>query len=1391
MRNIFLVIAVLVCTALSAQTTTENYVKTTSYQTEVKEGEQSQVLESDKIVSVNYVDGLGRAKQSVAVRAGGQRQDTNILDWTDDWTAGGGHTPLFNMNGQSVDNQRIYGTNPFGEQSLLWRCGNDTNNDADGGWNTDYIPVDKNVAYRYTVWVKRTGSQNGNTYHGTRNVNNLSGTANNNPYFLVGDMPNLNQWYLLVGVIHPHTYTGGNSGISGVYDINGTKVKNGNDFKWRNNTTTSQFRSYLYYATDVNVKQYFWNPVLTKVDGNGAPINQLIQQSKPKDIITHYEYDDYGRQTREYLPYASDQTQNGAIYTDPLAELNSFYNTPKYQNTTNPYSETVVEPSPLNRPLKQAAPGLDWKAKTLGDDHTIKLDRRTNVAADDVVYFKVDFYAGNTVIPMLQKVGDYPENELFVNITKDENWVAADGKNHTTEEYTDKLGRVVLKRTFNSPEPSGGDGGAHDTYYVYDDFGNLTYVLPPKVNVIDGVSTTELNELGYQYKYDSRNRLVEKKIPGKGWEYIIYNKLDQPILTQDPVQRPKREWLFTKYDVFGRVVYTGLYKYPIVTTRAGLQQAIDAAATVAQFETKKTSYTTIAGTGMYYSNDAYPQNGIVQIYTINYYDNYTFDRDGMNKPTTVYGVNTTNSTKGLATGSKVRVLGTNQWITTVTAYDIKGQVIWTGTRNDYLDTTDKAEMQLDFTGKPLKVKTNHTKGSNAAIVTTDTFTYDHMGRLLTQKQQINNQAEELIAHNVYDELGQLESKKVGNAEQAPLQTVDYKYNIRGWLTDINDVNNIGDDLFTFKINYDTPTHAAKALYNGNISETEWKTANDNTKRWYRYDYDPLNRIKSAIDNTTDNRYSLSNINYDKNGNIMNLKRNGHVTINGWGTFYGVMDDLDYRYDAGNKLLKVIDNGSDGYGFKDGTNTNNDFVYDANGNMTVDNNKDITSITYNHLNLPEQISIKTVTPGGKFGEIVSYNTINYVYDATGAKLRKRVVNNALTNITEYTGNYIYNASYSNNLPPGPYNSDETKLTFFNHPEGYTEPESDGTFMYIYQHKDHLGNIRLSYSDKDNDGKIDVLRNNADVDGDGDFAQEILEEKNYYPFGLQHKGYNNTITGRKHNYGFVGKEENNELGLGWLDFGARNYDASLGRWMNLDPLAEQMRRHSPYNYAFDNPIYFMDPDGMAPSDRWQKGTDGTLTWVNSDGGDTTDYVDTVDENGNITSTEEIVVETTEQECSSCEVDINFKRPGSRFSMKAGGDPRIQEADLGDATGEVADAIMQEAGVSPIVAVVILAVLNPKKAAKKMSDYKRLARKNKGRAKSVQNVETDVTKSEFGSNLEANGYKKSVSKDGKATNYNNGSNNYSVRDNSKTTGKPSADYSKNGGKTTLKIRLENDPE
>ena len=134
-----------------------------------------------------------------------------------------------------------------------------------------------------------------------------------------------------------------------------------------------------------------------------------------------------------------------------------------------------------------------------------------------------------------------------------------------------------------------------------------------------------------------------------------------------------------------------------------------------------------------------------------------------------------------------------------------------------------------------------------------------------------------------------------------LQTIDYAYNVRGWLKQINEPGNLGSDLFGFAINYNDPTEnlGATALYNGNISETLWETANDDTKRAYGYQYDALNRITAGKYNL-DDHYDLSGITYDKMGNILGLTRRGHTALDGNGlvTTYGDMDVLAYTYDAG-------------------------------------------------------------------------------------------------------------------------------------------------------------------------------------------------------------------------------------------------------------------------------------------------------------------------------------------------------------------------------------------------------------------------------------------------------------------------------------------------------------
>lgn len=940
----------------------------------------------------------------------------------------------------------------------------------------------------------------------------------------------------------------------------------------RNYVLTRTFQVETQTGNVLNNKDVIEN--ITYFDGLGRAMQNIAIKQSPlqKDIVTYMTYDAYGRMEKEYLPYASTQN-NGAYVSDALTGTNNYYTTHYASDvnvaTPNPYSEKTFEASPLNRVFEQAAPGEDWKktnthitGRTYSNGHTLKMDYESNTLADEVRIFSVNTsFANNTYTPTLLGGGNYYQTgELIKMVTKDENWTSTDGSNHTTEEYTNGEGQVILKRTYADVDLNSdgdfNDAGEsqvrHDTYYVYDDFGNLTYVLPPKVDAslatLAAVQNS-LDDLGYQYKYDHRNRMVEKKVAGKGWESIVYDKLDRPVLTQDALMATKDEWLFTKYDAFGRVAYTGMYTS--TANRTSLQTTVDSHSMVN--ETQQTTAITFQdGAQVYYTNNAFPNVANLELFTVNYYDAYVDLPSGLTVPTSVFSRPISTETNGLTTVSKVRVLdpsassGQVDWITTVTYYEDRGRPVYVYSENSYLETADIVEMQIDFTGRTLKTESTHKKTGKDDIITVDNFTYDHIGRLLSQTQQINGQATEMISENSYDELGQLEVKGVGNLASSSnrLQTVNYDYNIRGWLQKINEDGLVDNDLFNFSLYYNDPTGNGTPLYNGNISQTSWNTASTNTtgnpvSNLYTYSYDALNRITKALDNT--GNYNLDWVSYDQNGNINSLQRKGH---NGTSVISGFMDDLTYDYDNGNKLLAVNDSGDGVYGFKNGVNLTTEYVYDVNGNMTRDDNKGITTITYNHLNLPTQVTI-----GGQ--------NIDYIYDATGVKQCKIV--QGVT--TDYAGNYIY---------------ENGTLQFFSHPEGYVKANvtSSGVEMeYVYQYKDHLGNVRLTYADSDGNGSINA-------------ATEIIEESNYYPFGLKHKGYNNIVSSNGNSvaqrWKFGDKEFNDELGLNWYDVSARNYDAALGRWFVVDALSDQPEQifRSPYQYAWNNPIFYNDPDGNCP-------------------------------------------------------------------------------------------------------------------------------------------------------------------------------------------------------------------
>lgn len=1105
-----------------------------------------------------------------------------------------------------------------------------------------FVITNYNSEYTYTISPSAGVTRSGNTVtvpSGTYSVTATLGdcTSDASNYLTINAQPSTQTWYsdledgdglgdpniTLVQCGQPEGYVSNSSDNCPLIDdpSNACEVHSSNP----------QDHNYIYSrtyqqesTTMIDPLRFVQNDILiqqiTFFDGLGRPSQQVAIGQSPNankdDIVTHMGYDGFGRQDQEWLPYTD---------SDPLADLGSFrldsksdtetyyethYSDDIQSGSSNPFSHKKLEPSPLGRVLKQGAPGKDWEITATGDDHTIEFEYQSN-ATDEVRMFAVETQlANNTYSPTLVFLKDnldadieyYPAGSLFKSITYDENHPGTATKNHTTEEFKDKQGRVVLKRTYADMDTTD-DGDTndpedaeipHDTYYVYDDHGNLTYVLPPKMDAATETLAniiTNMEELGYQYVYDHRNRLVEKQIPGKDREYIVYNKLDQPVLTQDAVQRPNREWLFTKYDALGRVVYTGIYTHDSVIGRSAMQTELEdhygGATPPKMYEEKQGA----VGDYHYYGNESFPDVNL-EILTVNYYDGYNFNRASESSPpTSVFNATLTSNVKGLATGSKVKVLGTSDWITTVTRYDAKGRPIYTHSENAYLSTVDVMETNLDFVGKQVTIRSQHTR-NGGTVVTVDNFEYDHVGRLLKQTQCVGDNTLgyscqevvpemdavlddptitfsktatnsitvvpasptesvtlsgtltlkvdanagssggelELIALNEYDKLGQLVRKNVGNTEAAPLQKVDYAYNIRGWLKSINqDTDNADGDLFKFGINYNTVAHGGAALFNGNIAETEWETTNDNVTRWYTYGYDALNRIVGATGGPTSN-YDVSDIFYDKNGNIGKLKRQGPT---------GAMDDLTYGYYGtdmmSNRLQSVADMASGTEGFVDGATSTTEYGYDVNGNMTSDANKGITGISYNHLNLPTNIAIGS-------------GNISYVYDATGTKLQKTVSGGG--SVTDYAGNYVYQ---------------DGSLQFFSQPEGYVTPDGMNGYDYVYQYKDHLGNIRLSYVD------------------DGNGGLEIVEENNYYPFGLKHKGYNDSGISPLGNdvaqkWKYQGQELVEDLGLDTFEFKYRMHDPAIGRFWQVDPLAEDYVYNGVYNFAENRVIDSAELEGL---------------------------------------------------------------------------------------------------------------------------------------------------------------------------------------------------------------------
>ncbi|PWV56447.1 DUF6443 domain-containing protein [Chitinophaga sp. S165] len=840
-------------------------------------------------------------------------------------------------------------------------------------------------------------------------------------------------------------------------------------------------------------------------DGLGRPLQTVLKgvSSAGGDMVVPVVYDDFGRESYKYMPYVqqSGNVSDGKFKSTPFAVQKVFYRNgilnPGIAGDSIFYSRTEFEASPLNRPLKDYGPGSSWVSRPQQNQYQV------NTVGDSVRIW-------NVTASVPTSAGTYAAGQLYKNV------VINEAKNQVVE-FKDKNGQLVLKKVQLSGTPGTAHIGWLCTYYVNDDLGNLRFVIPPlAVEAVMrnawSISTMIADDLCFQYQYDDQRRMVIKKVPGAGRTFMVYDLRDRLVFTQDSIQRVQSpmEWFATFYDGLSRPVMTAIYKGS--STREALQANMNGAGSsqfisnvspgktdLALYDydgsslyTASNSITMLgefdSGTGSDFLAEINPTSTDTTIVsasslagissasltplTYTFYDNYDYNgklgwiSSDISKPQasdTLYpealATAYSNMTEGLVTGRKVRVLNSDKWLTTTIYYNDKRRPVQVISENN-VGGKDVLSTLYSFKGAVLSTYLRHQnpKSINQQTILATNMTYDHGGRLLTVRKRLNTGEEKLIAVNSYDELGQLKLKRLGvTTSGSLLDTLNYTYNVRGWIQGINKNFVSGgsstSNWFGQELSYDYGFDSSQ--YNGNVSGVKWKTRADSA--WaYGYYYDKANRLtgayftqKNGANWAQDKKdFTVSNLSYDANGNIRSMWQKGMIGVSN-----DFIDQLTYSYvnATSNKLASVTDAKSSVTAtaklgdFRDGTNTGNDYAYDVNGNLVTDLNKNIASITYNHLNLPVVIALK-----GK-------GIITYQYDATGSKLSKTVLDSTgaspKTTVTDYVGNFVYA---------------QDSLELIVHEEGRIRPiykTGDSIrFAYDYFEKDHLGNVRTVLTDQ---------------------------------------------------------------------------------------------------------------------------------------------------------------------------------------------------------------------------------------------------------------------------------------------------------------------------------------
>ncbi len=919
--------------------------------------------------------------------------------------------------------------------------------------------------------------------------------------------------------------------------------------------------SHNYIRTDVMLDSAGASRMTTVkyYDGLGRLEQTVAVGASPSgaDLVMHSSRDRAGRIVQQFCATPS---AGGGAYVDG-ARVHAL--AAETYADANPYALTEYEQSPLSRQVAVTGAGQAWHSEGKSTRTAYLTNSATAGAQRCRLFSASDTRSITDTVVTVTANGFYPAGELLVTRTEDEN-------GRVSLVFTDKQDRTVLTRSLT-------DGRHADTYYVYDIAGNLTAVFPPAFSAKVGSgkissTSTDARDFAYFYIYDWFGRCRAKKLPGRDWQITAYDRAGKALITQDGNMRKRGEAVFTLSDAFGRECVTGVAKQMLSVADANMDVSVLARRSVAT--------DSLGGYEIMNNAITLPSDNLL---SVTYYDDYSFldgkafgkelayrDAEGYDRRYECADYPAL-SAKGLLTGTATRILGDSAMLYKSVYYDYHGNVIQSHEQNA-MGGYDHCYYRLSFTGKPLEIKRVHGAAGtiNEDIVR---YTYDSIERLLTISHSHDGASPVTLASNTYDAIGRLTACAVNGGGSV----TRYAYNVRGWTRGVTNPH------FSQQLHYQDAPQGGTPCWGGGISGITWRQreslkAAHATESVYCFSYDGLNRLTGAKYSATGEEWNGDLVtqgernfscaySYDLNGNMLSLKRHGVTDyITSLPTHirnYGIIDDLTMAYD-GNRLKSVSDAAEEptyagAMDFRDGADVAEEYTYDANGNMTSDRNKGISSIAYNMLNLPQTVLFED-----------GHETC-YTYAADGRKLRVeyRLNNFSIVEAEKAKASDGYDAIAS------PSALDENGII-----ETPAEPISrtlmtrDYCGNYIYKNgclervmteNGYMQDGGLYFYIKDYQGNVRVVLNQAN---------QPVEVNSYYPYGGLMAA---TTTEGTQPYKYSAKEFDRENGLDWYDSKARMYDPTIGRTPTQDPMAEKYYSMSPYLWCAANPIKYMDPDG----------------------------------------------------------------------------------------------------------------------------------------------------------------------------------------------------------------------